>query len=77
MTLKEVAARVVELDPEHLTCRGSLKDTQLKLSSTEYPGEVKHLLSPYYQHRIHQDAFGERDLEGVLEEAKSFMKYGV
>lgn len=75
MTLKDIANAISEID-DTLYCKCSIKNQQIKLYSTKHPDEVKILLSPYYQKHIKENCFSEEDLDGVIEEVKTFLVYG-
>lgn len=76
MNIKDIAEAIIAID-QGLSCKVSNKHQQIKLFSESQPGEVKILLSPYYQKRLKENVFNNDDLEGVLEEVKTFMEQGV
>lgn len=76
MTLKEIAAAVIEHDPT-FACKIQKKKNQIVVTCTDWPDECVHLLSPYYQQLVLLGAFDEDDLAGLLTEVDRIRKYGM
>lgn len=76
MNIKDVAQAITE-SYDGIECKVSVKHQQIKLKSAGEPGEVKILLSPYYQKKLKDGSFDAGDLGGVLEEVRTFVMYGL
>lgn len=74
-SLKEISKAVLESD-DNLSCTCSYKNNQIMLKTKTFPDEVMCLLSPYYQERIVDEKFNDRDLKEVIGEAKRFVEIG-
>lgn len=74
-SLRDIANKLTEHD-ENLSCTCSYKNNQIVLQTQTFPEEVKYILSPYYQERIKNTEFNNRDMRGVIHEADHFVKYG-
>ena len=74
-SLKEISKQVLESD-ENLSCTCSYKNNQIILKTKTFPDEVMCLLSPYYQERIRDEKFNDKDMKALIVEAKRFVQIG-
>ena len=74
-TLRDVANKLAASN-ENLSCTCSYKNNQIILQTKTFPEEVKHILSPYYQEKIKTEQFDDKDMRGVIIEARHFVVNG-
>lgn len=72
MTVKEISQEITSYNKD-IVCTCKPRKHQIVL---QYNGEIKYLLSPYYQQRLESKEFNEEDLSGVMMEVDRFIKYG-
>lgn len=68
MKLKDIAVAILA-KYDDFTCKVQNKKNQIVVQSSLWPNETVHLLSPYYQEKLRNNEFTEKDLENVLVEA--------